>query len=239
MTNEEAIREIKWMIGSWQAEYAEDITLALEDIEALKMAITALEQQPCDKIINTIDFAIDATSGKDDYSVGMRNGMKYVKSLIDGKEPDYDKCEEQQPCESEQSCNNCGHGKAYKHGADITTMDDECGGCCSWNSKWIQKDSNEDCISREYILSKAHECRDDLADDEPCCVDADDIRKAPSVHPKAKVGHWIKHENPNYGQCELVSYECSRCGVWLGCQYFSRRSYCPNCGAKMESEDKE
>lgn len=42
----------------------------------------------------------------------------------------------------------------------------------------------EDCISREYILSKAHCCRDDLADDEPCCVDVDDIKEAPSVQPK-------------------------------------------------------
>ena len=41
-----------------------------------------------------------------------------------------------------------------------------------------------DCISREYILSKAHCCCDDLADDECCCVDVDDIKEAPSVQPK-------------------------------------------------------
>jgi len=52
----------------------------------------------------------------------------------------------------------------------------------------------------------------------------------------AEVGHWIKHENPNLGRCMMVSYECSCCHAWLGCEYFLRRSYCPNCGAKMEVE---
>lgn len=46
--------------------------------------------------------------------------------------------------------------------------------------------TSEDCISREYILSKAHCCCDDFADDEPCCVDVDDIKNAPSVQPTAK-----------------------------------------------------
>lgn len=50
--------------------------------------------------------------------------------------------------------------------------------------EWIQIIASEDCISREYILSKAHCCCDDLADDEPCCVDVDDIKNAPGVQPK-------------------------------------------------------
>lgn len=53
-----------------------------------------------------------------------------------------------------------------------------------------------------------------------------------------KTGHWIKHENPNLGQCMKISYECSYCKVWLGCEYFVRKSYCPNCGAKMEGDNK-
>lgn len=51
-----------------------------------------------------------------------------------------------------------------------------------------------------------------------------------------KTAHWIKHENRNLGQCMKISYECSNCKVWLGCEYFVRKSYCPNCGAKMEGE---
>lgn len=49
-----------------------------------------------------------------------------------------------------------------------------------------------------------------------------------------KTAHWIRHENRNLGQCMKISYECSNCKVWLGCEYFVRKSYCPNCGAKME-----
>lgn len=43
-----------------------------------------------EKIIDSIDFAIKTTDSQDDYSMGMRNGMRYVKSLIDGKEPQYE-----------------------------------------------------------------------------------------------------------------------------------------------------
>lgn len=51
-----------------------------------------------------------------------------------------------------------------------------------------------------------------------------------------KTGHWIKHEKSNVGKCMKISYECSNCKVWMGCEYFIRKSYCPNCGAKMEGE---
>ena len=113
--------------------------------------------------------------------------------------------------------------------------------------KALEQDPCEDCISREYILSKAHECRDDLADDEPCCVDADDIREAPSVQPKAKVGH---NCNDEYADCD--QFVCSECGIelqdWNRVErdedgYLTYHEYtmrfCPNCGAKMESEGKE
>ena len=97
------------------------------------------------------------------------------------------------------------------------------------------KEPCADCISREYILSKAHECRDDLADDEPCCVDADDIREAPSVYPKAKVGHWKRISADKYVQHATYYYICSECEKDI----IGEHNYCPNCGAKMESEDKE
>lgn len=42
------------------------------------------------KAIDAIDFAIKATDSQDDYSMGMRNGMRYVKSFIDGKAPQYE-----------------------------------------------------------------------------------------------------------------------------------------------------
>lgn len=44
-------------------------------------------------LLKTIEFAIGSTDGRDDYSVGMRNGLKYAKYLIDGVTPKFDKCE--------------------------------------------------------------------------------------------------------------------------------------------------
>lgn len=47
-------------------------------------------RQWLDHLFGQIDFAIKSTNLEDAYSVGMRNGMKYCKALIDGKEPKYD-----------------------------------------------------------------------------------------------------------------------------------------------------
>ena len=57
--------------------------------------IKVLEQEP--KMLDTIDFAIDASNGDTNYFVGFRNGLRYTKSLIDGEEPKYESCAEQQP----------------------------------------------------------------------------------------------------------------------------------------------
>ena len=54
----------------------------------------ALDQEPkteqFEKLIDAIDFAIKATGSQDDYCMGMRNGMRYAKYLVDGKEPQYE-----------------------------------------------------------------------------------------------------------------------------------------------------
>lgn len=49
------------------------------------------------KILNTLDFAIDASNGGTNYFVGLRNGLRYAKSLIDGEEPQFESCAEQEP----------------------------------------------------------------------------------------------------------------------------------------------
>ena len=40
----------------------------------------------------------------------------------------------------EHICENCKRAEQYRKGYDITIMDDECGGCCSWNDKFEPKD---------------------------------------------------------------------------------------------------
>ena len=54
-----------------------------------------------------------------------------------------------------------------------------------------------------------------------------------------KNGKWIRHENPNLGKCMKVLYECSVCKVWVGCEYFLRRSFCPNCGAVIDERSED
>ena len=42
------------------------------------------------------------------------------------------------PCE----CETCKHGSWKRNGGDATCMDDECGGCCSWNDKYEPLETN-------------------------------------------------------------------------------------------------
>lgn len=41
-------------------------------------------------LIRTIEMGITATNSNDVYSLGMRNGMRWCKSLIEGVEPKYE-----------------------------------------------------------------------------------------------------------------------------------------------------
>lgn len=54
-----------------------------------------------------------------------------------------------------------------------------------------------------------------------------------------KTGHWIEKD----GFDGDVYYDCSECGEsWItieGTPWDNAWNYCPNCGARMESEDKE
>ena len=65
---------------------------------------------------------------------------KYVKPHIYGKQTDAILIDEPNSSEIPNNCETCKWGEWYRKGYDITTMDDECGGCCSWNSKWTPKD---------------------------------------------------------------------------------------------------
>ena len=52
--------------------------------------------------------------------------------------------------------------------------------------------------------------------------------------PTERTGEWKKEVNEKLGKCLRVVYVCSACGCAVGCEHFLRRSYCPNCGAKMK-----
>ncbi len=68
----------------------------------------------------------------------------------------------------------------------------------------------------------------------------------PPVAPKLKTGHWISHrehcENLGVMPSGLGAYEwCSNCDCGIDVREWHRNNYnyCPNCGAKMESEVKD
>lgn len=61
-----------------------------------------------------------------------------------------------------------------------------------------------------------------------------ELKALPPVTPQQKYGKWITHRGYNadgFG----IEYSCSKCNEWVE----EKSRYCPNCGAKMESEVQE
>ena len=52
----------------------------------------------------------------------------------------------------------------------------------------------------------------------------------PSVHLEQKTGYWIGEE---LGKCSNCGHSGCASDIWNGCE----QMFCPNCGAKMESEE--
>lgn len=62
---------------------------------------------------------------------------------------------------------------------------------------------------------------------------AKELAKLPSVTPQEpKTGHW-REDIDNNRRWDRVRFYCSECGDW---QIYGKTHYCPNCGAKMQSE---
>lgn len=87
-----------------------------------------------------------------------------------------------------------------------------------------------DAVSRQAVLDLAKfDGRDGLG----TIIHAFDVEQLPPVNPKEpKTGHWILDETDN-------SITCNKCGclMWASDLCHGDAHYCPNCGAKMESED--
>lgn len=113
--------------------------------------------------------------------------------------------------------------------------------------KALEQEPCEDAISRQTVLNLMRSLT-------RWCIRSEDgkfdnvgllyddvmfgIDMLPSVTPQEpKIGHWIEviDEIDSLGN-KTWHYECSVCGVGEGYPY---NDYCGNCGAKMESEDKE
>lgn len=100
--------------------------------------------------------------------------------------------------------------------------------------KALEQKPCEDAISRED-LEECKELMTDVNGDTVYAVRMSDIRQLPPVNPQEqKTGHWILDETDN-------SITCDKCGclIWANDISNGEAYYCPNCGARMGSEDKE
>lgn len=87
-----------------------------------------------------------------------------------------------------------------------------------------------DCISRQEAIDTIRQLYIDLAIQKYVI----DILKAlPSVKPQEKTGHWIADVDKWGDVVTTVNgYRCDKCNAFNT----DRDNFCPNCGAKMESE---
>ena len=112
----------------------------------------------------------------------------------------------------------------------------ESGRCERWNCVFEEKPDDaedcEDCISRQAVLDELEKW--DWQELYLPIHFKQILDELPSITPKQKMGRWI--EQNQYG---IKHIECSSCSAWVLSAYLVRKSYCPNCGAKMESEGKE
>lgn len=60
------------------------------------------------------------------------------------------------------------------------------------------------------------------------------INEAPTADVvEVRHGKWLPHKS-KYGNDNESVYTCSECGDNIG---FQKKTYCPNCGAKMDKEN--
>ena len=75
-------------------------------------------------LIAKIQNGINATNANDSYSCGMRNGMRWCMSLVDGKEPLFENCPSVQPEREKGKWIPCSERLPEKYGNYLVTTDD-------------------------------------------------------------------------------------------------------------------
>lgn len=117
-------------------------------------------------------------------------------------------------------------------------------------SKALEQQPCEDVISRQAVLDKLNRLieverlqgtdemgygRERVSAYESMIFEINSEYLYPSVTPQPKTGRWIYGIDEDTGEKDLYAWTCSECEG----KYPWQPKYCPNCGAKMESEDVE
>lgn len=207
MTREEAINDLKDFIDTYLTCHGEEDTIAVSldnvDVEALDMAIKALEQNE---------------SAEEWYKLFVEKLEQEPSGDLISRQAVIDACE--------QSINIL---EAVDRIMDLPSVEQE--------PKYCDRNI---CIQNEYNGIGCDECNvsnGDVKRNPDVVRLCSDIGILEYVRQEPPTGHWIKSNIPN------EKYVCSECGG--GCWYYdyqadvAKSRYCPNCGAKMESEDKE
>ena len=76
--------------GEGKVVWSDDLISVTDAMNVLREISSAQPELDSEALIRTIEMGITATNSNDIYSLGMRNGMRWCKSLIDGVEPKFE-----------------------------------------------------------------------------------------------------------------------------------------------------
>ena len=135
--------------------------------------------------------------------------------------------------------------KRYTNNAEYERTHGSLQGCLEFRqlAEWLkdykrllEQEPCDDCISRQAVIDGINEYfhdeyyqRTSIQDCGDCLIE-DVIKKLASVTPQPKTGHWITtrtfmHDGEYY--CDKCKCDAPNNEKW---------DYCPNCGAKMQTE---
>ena len=196
------------------------------------------------KILNAMDFAIKATDSRDSYGVGMRNGIRYCKSLIDNKEPEFENVLENNVGKIESTtkndCNTCTHSNEIDGSNCYECVKD----ICNNYEPTTKNNLGVDAVSRKDVHDMLENLPVTVEDKwfnwlQKACMRLADLSSV--TPPQLRKGYWVLNENQGVQTAGYLTYHCSECGREIISKYHGKISllkefpYC-HCGAKMESE---
>ena len=92
----------------------------------------------------------------------------------------------------------------------------------------LNQEPCENAISRQAVLEIAKSSKSNWIDNS---VLFKRVNELPSVYPQPKTGKWIRVTDKTG---HFLGWQCDKCGL----QQRFNTNFCPDCGARMESEDK-